>query len=61
TCFPIEDPQLMKRILSECRLYLTDNSQAWQLSQDGSYGRVQTGSGGRKSAQETLLSELAGD
>ncbi len=61
TCFPVEEPQLMKRILSECRLYLTDNSQAWQLNQDGSYARVQTGSGGRKSAQETLLRDLAGD
>ncbi|MGE0624555.1 MAG: polyphosphate kinase 1 [Pseudomonadales bacterium] len=58
TCFPIEDPAIKKRILSECRLYLTDNAQAWTLNADGSYQKLSPGTGGRKSAQETLLQEL---
>jgi len=61
TCFPIEDPAIQKRILAECRLYLTDNAQAWQLGSDGLYQRVQTTASARKSAQETLLAEIAGD
>ncbi len=61
TCFPIEDPAIQKRILAECRLYLTDNSQAWQLGSDGLYQRVQSAASARKSAQETLLVEIAGD
>ncbi len=58
TCFPIEDPAIRKRILRECRLYLTDNAQAWVLNADGSYQKLTPGSAGRKSAQETLLQEL---
>jgi polyphosphate kinase len=61
TCFPIEDPAIQKRILGECRLYLTDNAQAWQLGSDGLYQRVQTTASARKSAQETLLADIAGD
>jgi polyphosphate kinase len=61
TCFPIEDPAIQQRILAECRLYLTDNCQAWQLGSDGLYQRVQTAASARKSAQETLLTEIAGD
>ena len=60
TCFPIEDPAIQKRILAECRLYLTDNCQAWQLGSDGLYQRVQSTASGRRSAQETLLEEIAG-
>jgi polyphosphate kinase len=61
TCFPIEDPAIQKRILAECRLYLTDNCQAWQLGADGRYQLVQTSATARKSAQETLLAEISGD
>jgi polyphosphate kinase len=61
TCFPIEDPALKKRILRECRLYLTDNSQSWALTETGKYEKVETPSGKRCCAQETLLSELSGD
>lgn len=60
TCFPIEDQVIRRRILAECRLYLTDNSQAWQLGADGSYVRVRA-SGARKCAQETLLAEISGE
>jgi polyphosphate kinase len=58
TCFPIEDPAIRKRILRECRLYLTDNAQAWVLNADGRYQKLTPGAAGRKSAQETLLKEL---
>ena len=61
TCFPIEDPALKKRILKECRLYLADNSQAWELASDGRYRKAETPSGKRVSAQETLLADLSGD
>jgi len=60
TCFPIEDPAIRKRILRECRLYLTDNAQAWVLNADGSYQKLTPGAAGRKSAQETLLKEFGG-
>ena len=60
TCFPVEDPDIRKRIMSECRLYLTDNCQAWLLSADGSYERVKSTSPTRRCAQETLLAELGG-
>ena len=58
TCFPIVDPAIRTRILSECRLYLTDNSQAWMLGSDGTYQLLRPSSGDRKNAQETLLSQL---
>jgi polyphosphate kinase len=61
TCFPIEDPAIQKRILAECRLYLTDNCQAWQLQSDGQYRRVESAASTRKSAQETLLAQISGD
>jgi polyphosphate kinase len=61
TCFPIEDPAIQKRILAECRLYLTDNAQAWQLGSGGLYQQVQPSASARKSAQETLLAEISGD
>ncbi|MGD8833160.1 MAG: RNA degradosome polyphosphate kinase, partial [Pseudomonadales bacterium] len=60
TCFPIQDAAIRKRILRECRLYLTDNCQAWQLNSDGSYQKLEPGSAARRSAQETLLQELGG-
>ena len=61
TCFPIEDPTIQKRILAECRLYLTDNCQAWQLGSDGIYQLIQGAASARKSAQETLLAEITGE
>lgn len=61
TCFPIEDPVIQKRILAECRLYLTDNCQAWQLGSDGIYQQVQSAGSTRKSAQETLLAEISSE
>jgi polyphosphate kinase len=59
TCFPIQDPKIRQRILREMQLYLSDNCQAWQLQADGSYRQVTVPRAKRKSAQETLLRELA--
>jgi len=59
TCFPVHDPKLATRVLREVQLYLADNCQAWQLQSDGSYRYVSAPRVKRKSAQETLLRELA--
>ncbi|MDZ7669535.1 MAG: polyphosphate kinase 1 [Gammaproteobacteria bacterium] len=59
TCFPIHDAKIRQRILRDMQLYLADNCQAWLLQADGSYRQVTAPRGKRKSAQETLLRELA--
>jgi polyphosphate kinase len=61
TCFPVENEPIKKRIMRECRSYLADNCQAWILQSDGSYRRLTAPRDKRKSAQEALLAELAGD
>ena len=61
TCFPIDDPDVSDRILKECRYYLDDNCQAWELAPDGSYEPINASPGERFSAQEKLLAELAID
>ncbi|MFP6836333.1 MAG: hypothetical protein VB948_09540 [Pseudomonadales bacterium] len=61
TCFPVENEPIKKRIMRECRRYLGDNCQAWVLQSDGSYRRLSVARDKRKSAQEALLAELAGD
>ncbi len=58
-CFPIHDPVIVRRILREVQLYLSDNCQAWLLQPDGSYRPAAASGGRRRSAQETLLRELA--
>ena len=58
--FPIRDPELYGRMLRELDLYLRDNTQAWVLTPEGTYQRLQPGEGEEPvSAQETLLAELA--
>jgi polyphosphate kinase len=60
TCFPIEDRRIRQRIVEESlRGYLSDNTQAWQLTADGSYRKVAAGNARRRSAQEKLLAHLA--
>jgi polyphosphate kinase len=59
TCFPILDPALAARVYDEALAnYLDDNTQSWQLQDDGSYRRIEPGSGPAHSAQRTLLSAL---
>lgn len=59
-CFPIEQKKLKKRIINDLELYLADNTQAWILSEDGRYNRVERDEDVEPiSAQMTLLTELA--
>jgi polyphosphate kinase len=59
TCYPIYDGRIAQRILREVQMYLADNVQAWQLQADGSYRQATAARGKRKSAQESLLRDLA--
>jgi polyphosphate kinase len=60
-CFPIEDERLRDRVIDESLLrYLADNTQAWELQQDGSYKRLRPGNRKPRSAQTELLKDLAG-
>ncbi len=60
TCFPIESKRLRDRVIEDLNIYLADNSQAWILSSEGRYNRVE-----RENdtdvvcAQTTLLEQMA--
>jgi polyphosphate kinase len=59
TCFPIEDERLRERVVEESLLYfLADNTQAWELQQDGQYKRVKSGNRKPRSAQSELINKL---
>ncbi|HHH45089.1 MAG TPA: polyphosphate kinase 1 [Gammaproteobacteria bacterium] len=55
--FPVEDKKLRQRILRDgLELYLSDNSEAWVLQQDGEYRRrTPTGKQRPRSAQRSLM------
>ncbi|MGX5730065.1 polyphosphate kinase 1 [Pseudoxanthomonas beigongshangi] len=57
TCFPILDPDLVKRVFREgLQNYLDDNQNAWALDADGTYHKVEPADGEAPySAQATLL------
>jgi polyphosphate kinase len=58
--FPVLDPKLKRRVLLEgLKIYLDDNSQAWEMDSDGHYHRRQPGRGRSRCAQMELLAELA--
>ena len=60
TCLPIEDKSVRRRIIKESfDTYLNDNAQAWSLQSDGTYSAVPNQPGKRRSAQESLLAQLA--
>ena len=61
-CFPVLDAGLKKRVIREGLLpYLEDNTQAWLMTQDGTYERLRARKGAKgRSAQEELLVALAG-
>jgi polyphosphate kinase len=59
-CFPIRQRALKERLKSELDLLLADNCQAWLLLGDGAYEKCEPRHGEAVSAQQTLLSELAG-
>ena len=59
--FPVLDPKLRRRVLREgLRAYVADNSQSWEMLSDGRYRRRHA-RGIRRSAQEMLLKDLAGE
>ncbi|MBE9533295.1 MAG: polyphosphate kinase 1 [Proteobacteria bacterium] len=60
TCFPLESKKLRQRVIDDLNLYLSDNSQAWILSETGRYKRVERDEDTDViSAQTTLLTSLA--
>jgi polyphosphate kinase len=60
TCFPIESKKLRERILDDLNTYLDDNSQAWILTSDGRYHRVECPDTDTPlSAQQALLEKMA--
>jgi polyphosphate kinase len=58
-CFPVLEPKLKRRVLKEGLMpYLADNSQAWEMDEDGRYRRKRSRKKGF-SAQDALLAELS--
>jgi len=59
-CFPILDPRLKKRVVNEgLKPYLDDNSQAWEMDQDGQYSLRSPRRGRPQAAQDILIETLA--
>jgi polyphosphate kinase len=58
--FPIRKKSLKTRIIGDLDTTLADNTQAWELSADGSYRRIRPADGEEPvTAQSTFLRELA--
>ncbi|MDP1674825.1 MAG: RNA degradosome polyphosphate kinase, partial [Burkholderiales bacterium] len=59
-CFPVLDPELKQRVINEgLRTYLEDNTQAWQMGEDGQYVCRVPGRARPVTAQQVLLDLLA--
>ncbi len=60
TGFPVYNTKMAQRTLRDLELYLEDNTQAWELLDDGSYQRQKPKEEEEPtSAQLTLLERLA--
>ena len=60
TCFPILDPALIKRALTEgLNTFISDNVQSWILNNKGEYTLSTPGKSTPKMAQQILLDKLA--
>ncbi len=57
-CFPILTKKHRKRVIKDLKLYLSDNTQAWEMGEDGSYKRCTPGKNPPVSAQSSLLAEF---
>ena len=58
-CVPVLEPRLKARVIKEgLRMYLADNTQAWEMGSDGRYERRRR-TGTPRSAQDRLLAMLA--
>jgi len=62
-CFPVEDEALKKQLIKNgLMIYLSDNTQAWQLQSDGSYKHLTPASKQKeRSAQNALLEKIAAE
>lgn len=62
TCFEIRDEDLARRVTEEdLELYLSDNTQAWELKPDGEYQRLTPAEGAPAiNAQSSLLNRFCG-
>jgi polyphosphate kinase len=59
-CFPVLEKKLKQRVIKEgLKPYLNDNRQAWEMNTDGQYTRKNARGTLPRSAQITLLGELA--
>lgn len=60
TCFPLDHKKLRQQVIDDLNIYLSDNTQAWILSDNGRYQRVERPDDVEPiSAQTTLLTSLA--
>ena len=57
--FPVADPRLKQRLISDLDLYLADNTQAWDLRANGDYVPLTAGDEDAISVQTLLLEQLA--
>jgi polyphosphate kinase len=58
-CFPVLDPRLKKRVISEgLKPYLDDNCQAWEMDREGRYVLAKPRRARPLAAQELLLERL---
>jgi polyphosphate kinase len=53
--FPIRRPKYKHNILRDLEAYLRDDTQAWELDQDGGYRRVEIRGAERSTAQSELM------
>lgn len=56
--FPVEDPELSRRLLDVLETYLADNDQAWECGPDGLYVRLRPGKSTPVRAQDVLLESM---
>jgi polyphosphate kinase len=60
-CFPVLDKKLKKRVIDEgLKVYLQDNTQAWDMDGNGLYRRKTPRAGARISAQNELIKQFTG-
>ncbi len=57
--FPITDEHYRRRIVNDLESYLADNTQAWDLQQDGTYIHAQPGSDAPYNAQARFLGKIS--
>ena len=59
-CVPISNKKIQRRLLADLELYLSDNTQAWEMTADGDYLRTSVSANKKRvSAQDVLLNKYA--